>query len=104
MVHNGKKVILADDFDYSTVKVGDLVEQAVVDNAMDCLPPVSMSSGCSQMGEPYGHRQDPKTGKWRSTFATFKRVAGAWPNGIWEYCGHCFCGETEERGIDPVYV
>lgn len=103
MTYNGKEVWTQETFEYSKVKVGDYVEQAVVDDAMDCLPPACMTSRCSQMGEPYSHREDPESGKLRPTFATFKRVAGGWPNGIWQYCGHCFCGETEERGKDPYY-
>lgn len=96
-VWDGKEVIDEDDFDYATAKPGDFVTQAVVDNAMDCLPPVCMSARCSQMGEPYSSKLDEKTGEWRSTYATFRKVGGEWPNGIWEYCGHCFRGETVER-------
>lgn len=102
-MYNGKEVWTEDNFDYQKVRVGDYVEQAVVDNAMDCLPPACMTSQCAQMGEPYSHREDPDTGKWRATYTTFKRVGGEWPNGIWQYCGHCFCGENVERGKDPVY-
>lgn len=103
MTYNGKEIWTQETFDYSKVQIGDYVDQAVVDNAMDCLPPACMSSRCAQLGEPYSHRQDPDTGKWRATYATFKRVAGTWPEGVWEYCGHCFCGETAERGEDPVH-
>lgn len=103
MMYQGKRVWTQEDFDYDKVQIGDYVEQAVVDNAMDCLPPACMRSDCSQMGEPYSHRKDPETGKLRATYATFKRVAGEWPDGIWQYCGHCFCGENVERGKDPFY-
>lgn len=41
---NGKPVLTEDTFDYATARVGDYVEQAVVDNAMDCLPPACMTS------------------------------------------------------------
>ncbi len=106
MMYNGKKVYTLDEFDYSKVRVGDYVEQAIVDDAMDALPPACMKRNCSQMGEPYSHRQDPDTGKWRATYATFKKVCGEWSKNteIWEYCGHCFCGENVERGKDPAYV
>lgn len=90
-------------FSYQKIQVGDYVEQAVVDNAMDCLPPACMTGRCSQMGEPYSHREDPETGEWKATYATFKKVGGEWPHGIWQYCGHCFRGENVERGKDPVY-
>ena len=99
--YRGKEVLTQDTFDYSTAQIGDYVEQAVVDDAMDCLPPAGMSATCSQMGEPYSHREDPETSKWRATYATFKRCMDA--PGVWEYCGHCFQGETSERGKDPVY-
>lgn len=98
MTWNGKDVLDTDEFDYSTAKPGDYVTQAVVDDAMDCLPPACMGGRCSQMGEPYSTKYDKRSGKWRNTYATFRKVHGEWPNGIWEYCGHCFCGETEERG------
>lgn len=103
MTYDGKKVWTEEDFDYSKAQAGDLVEQAVVDNAMDCLPPVCMTSCCSQMGEPWSTRLDENTGRYRSTFATFTRVAGEWPEGIWKYCGDCFAGEIEMRGKEPAY-
>lgn len=100
MDNSEKKFWTTESFDYSKVKIGDYVEQAVVDDAMDCLPPASMRSDCSQLGEPYSTRFDPESGNWRSTYATFRRVSGAFPNGIWQYCGHCFRGENVERGKD----
>lgn len=103
MLYEGKEVWTEETFSYQTVQVGDYVDQAVVDNAMDCLPPACMTSQCSQMGEPYSHREDPETGEWKATYATFKKVGGEWPHGIWQYCGHCFRGENVERGKDPVY-
>lgn len=101
MIYNGKEVLNEDTFDYATVKVGDYVEEAVVDNAINCMPPACMSSRCSQMGEPRSHRLDPKTGRWRATYATFKRCGDN--AGVWEYRGHCFQGENVERGREPVY-
>lgn len=102
MPYEGNEVWTQDTFEYSKAKVGDYVEQAVVDDAMDCLPPACMTSECAQMGEPYSHREDPETGKWRATYATFKRVTSGM-DGIWQYCGNCFRGENVERGKDPVY-
>lgn len=104
MEHNGKRLWTADNINYSKMQIGDYVTQEVVDDAMGLLPPAHMTSFSSQIGEPYSHRQDPDTGKWRSTYTTFKRVSGEYPNGIWMYCGHCFYGENVERGTDPVYV
>lgn len=104
IIYDGKKVFNLKNFSYSVAKVGDYVMQDVVDDAMSVLPPVSMSSACAQLGEPYNHRLDDKVGKWRATYATFKKVAGTCNESIWQYCGNCFKGETVERGRDPVYV
>lgn len=98
------KVFTREDFDYSTAKVGDLVEEAVVEDAINVLPPACMRSDCTQMGEPYSHREDPETGKFRATYSTFKAVSGTFPNRIWMYCGKCFRGENVERGTDPVWM
>ena len=103
MLYNGKEVFTPDTFDYSAARPGDYVTQEVVDDAMDCLPPACMTGACSQMGEPYSHREDPATGRWRPTYATFRRITGG-RDAVWEYCGHCFQGETVERGRDPVVV
>lgn len=104
MMYNGKEVYTQETFTFEKVKIGDYVTQEVVDDFMDLLPPACMSANCSQIGEPYSHRQDPDTGRWRATYATFKRVAGKYPHCIWQYCGNCFRGENVERGKDPVYV
>lgn len=95
MKHNGKEVLDCDSFDYKTARVGDYVKQEVVDRAMNCMPPACMTSLCAQMGEPYSHVKDPKTGFLRATYATFSRVTSG-PDGIWKYCGNCFRGETTE--------
>ena len=103
MIYNGKEVLTPETFQYPQAQVGDYVTQEVVDDAMDCLPPACMTSNCSQMGEPYSHRDDPETGKWRPTYATFKRVTSG-KGAIWQYCGHCFRGENVERGTAPTYT
>ena len=102
MIYRGKEVFTQETFSYAAAKPGDYVVQAVVDDAMDCMLPACMSSRCAQMGEPYSHRLDPVTGRWRATYNTFKRCLDA--EDIWEYCGKCFCGENVERGHEPVYV
>lgn len=94
----------AETFRYDAARIGDLVTQEVVDNAMNILPPACMRSDCSQMGEPYSHRIDPDTGKWRAVYATFKVVGIAGSDILWQYCGHCFRGENIERGEEPTYT
>ena len=77
MTYQGKEVFTSDDFDYAAAKPGDYVEEAVVDAAMNCLPPICMSSACAQMGDPYGMRQDPTTGAWRSSVVWMSPVSGS---------------------------
>lgn len=103
MTYDGKHVYAQDDFSYSGARIGEFVAQEVVDDTMDCLPPACMTSACAQMGEPHSTRLDPDTGKWRMTYATFRRVTSG-RDGVWQYCGNCFRGETSERGIEPPYV
>ena len=76
---DGKEVLTQDTFSYEDVRVGDYVEQAVV---------------------AYSMRKDPATGRWRNTYQTFRRITSG-SDGIWQYCGHCFCGENQERGVNP---
>lgn len=103
MTYNGKQVYTPDTFSYSAAQVGDYVTQAVVDNAMDCLPPACMTSTCAQMGEPYSTKLDPDTGKYRETYSTFRRVTSG-RDGIWQFCGHCFQGENTVRGTEPPFL
>lgn len=93
-MQNEQKILTQEEFSYLTAKAGDLVEEAVAYNAMDCMLPAHMSAECIQMGEPYSERWDPEMEKDRTTFATFKRIS----KGVWQYCGHCFLGEAVERG------
>ena len=72
-----------------TLRIGDLVEQEIIDNLIDCLSPACMRSDCSQLGEPASHEKDTN-GNYKATYATFKKVADS----IWEYCGNCFRGEN----------
>lgn len=103
MIFNGKEVFTVDTFNYDKAQIGDLVDEEVVMNAMNCMPPARIGRSCSQLGEPYSHRKDPDTGKYRATYATFMCIQGNFTSGIWEYRGHCFLGETTERGQDPAY-
>lgn len=80
----------AGDFD-KAAKPGDYVEDCIVDEMRDCLPPASMRHGYLQVGEPYSHEYDPEKDCWRPTFGTYVK------NGPhWIYCGNCFLGATTE--------
>lgn len=94
--YRGRKVYNKDWY-YGTdaLEIGDLVENEVVDDLMDCLPPICMRSDCSQVGEASSSRID-ENGKYRSTYCTFKQI----DSGIWEYCGDCFKGENAQHGTE----
>lgn len=95
--YEGRRVFNKDWY-YGTaiLQIGDLVEEEIVDDLMNCVPPACMRSDCSQVGEPASSRtlDDGKT--YRSTFETFKKVA----DNTWEYCGDCFRGENVMRGSE----
>lgn len=88
-----------ENFRYCAELIGAQVAEEVVDEAVNCLPPACLRSDCTQLGEPYSHREDPETGAWRATYATFRKLS----EGVWEYCGDCFRGENTRRGKDPIY-
>ena len=75
-----------------TWRAGDYVMPDVIDELRDCLPPAWNTRDLFQLGEPYSHREDPETGKYRATYTTFARDGE-----YWRYCGHCFLGETQHR-------
>ncbi len=99
--YNGKKVY-SESWYYGpdALEVGDLVEEKIVDEAMNMLPPACMRGDCSQVGEPANHMYDNDNGKIRPVYTTFKRVA----EDTWEYCGSCFRGENVQRGKKLSYV
>lgn len=68
---------------------GDYVEERIVDDMRDVLPPAKMERGFLQVGEPYSHEFDLETGHWRGTFPTFVKEGQNW-----KYCGNCFIGKT----------
>lgn len=70
--------------------VGQMVDNAVVWELIECLPPTYWHRGVFQVGEPYTH--DKENG--RPLYATFEQVN---TDGLWQYKGHCLLGETEHR-------
>lgn len=58
MVYQGKEVLTQDTFSYETAGPGDFVEQAVVDDAMNCMPPACMTGAVF----PDGYTAFPPSG------------------------------------------
>lgn len=69
---------------------GDYVEECIVDDFRDAVPPASMKAGYLQCGEPYSHEYVEEHDWYAPTFATFVREGDQW-----KYCGNCFLGKTE---------
>lgn len=71
------------DRNFSAV-VGQEVEEDIYYEMCDCLPPLSLpraetTQGYSagfRVGEPYTHRQSPKTGKFTAFYAAFGKRNG----------------------------
>jgi len=68
---------------YDYLKVGDIVDDEMVDYFINVLPPVTFKSYLVQMGEPYSHVNG------KATYSTlYKSTEG------WTYMGNCHRGET----------
>ena len=97
-VYHGKHVYDLDDFPgIGALEVGDLVNEEVVQDLMDTLPPTHYSNWLAQVGEPYDHVLS-KDGHMMPIFATFKRLA---PAAVWEFCGNCPEGYNPDREKQP---
>lgn len=92
--YDGKKVYNNDYWTFYGAEIGDLVEENIVDDMIDAVPPACIRSSCMQCGEAADHKIDEKTGEGRAVYETFKKVT----KDIYEYCGKCFRGENVERG------
>lgn len=81
-------------------KPGDLVDEAIVEQFVNSLPPHLMRSTCTQAGEPHSTEVDMETGKYRGTWTTFHRESGK----TWRFDGTCFSGENIHRGGETSYL
>ena len=98
--HDGKKVYNKDwYYGPDALEIGDFVENEIVDDLINCLPPVCIRNDCVQGGGVSSSRID-ENGKTRDTFTTFKQIDSE----IWEYCGDCFKGENVQHGTERLYV
>lgn len=90
-----RRVTMADwsaagDFE-KAAKIGDLIDEEIVEEFVNCVPPTTLRGDLVQVGEPYSHCYDPETDRWRASYTTFSKE-----DGEWVYCGKCFAGKTEE--------
>ncbi|WP_336775384.1 hypothetical protein [Paenibacillus sp. MMO-58] len=69
------------------LKIGDLVDEEMVNHFLNELPPTTWTSSLIQMGEPYSHVGG------KATYATLKKTSDGWA-----YAGHCHRGENIPAG------
>lgn len=74
----------------SLVRVGDMVDEQIVEEFRDCLPPVAYNGRYLQCGEAYTHKFNYKTKKYEPAFMTFAKDVGVWVI--------CFYKEYEDVG------
>lgn len=67
------------------LQIGDLVDDEIVENFENVLPPAFWNSYIIQMGEPYSHDAEG-----RPTYPTLHKLHQGWT-----YAGHCYRGKTE---------
>lgn len=84
-VKDGRVIFSEDFFRYDSARVGDFVEKKVVDNLMNCVPPLYFSK-IFQTSEPEDATPEG------FTYATFKEE-----NGFYIFCGDCLAGKTENK-------
>ena len=77
----------------SLVRVGDMVDEQIVEEFRDCIPPVAYNERYLQCGEAYTHKFNYKTQKYEPAFMTFAKDVG-----VWVYKGICFYKEYEDVG------
>lgn len=70
-------------------QVGQMVEDSIVIEMRDSVPPVYWGGGVLQVGDPWG--TDKET--FKTLFTTFARNEA----GAWVFMGHCLYGKTEHR-------
>lgn len=98
--YNGKEIIDEEHFyGLDACEIGDYFTEDMVNQFMDLLPCACLRSDCSQIGEAVSWRID-ENGDTKTTYATFKKI----DEDIWEYCGDCFKGENQQRGMEIPYV
>jgi hypothetical protein len=74
--------------------VGEVVSEHILNYFLSVLPPLSLSEGYLQIGQPYNKGVD-EYGDVKNTYATFYKNSDE----QWVYCGSCFEGESTECSI-----
>lgn len=86
-------------FGIDALQVGSYVEEEIVEELRNCLPPACDRSSCMQLGEAAMHALDERR-IIRPLFHTFKKIK----ENTWEYCGACFRGENTSEFSELPYI
>jgi len=82
---DGKTIFSQDFFTYDSARVGDFVKMDVVENLINCVPPLYFYK-IFQTSEPYGYTKEG------TIYLTFKEE-----NSNYIFCGACLEGKTENK-------
>lgn len=77
--------------------VGDTVDDELVQDMVNDVPPVLLWDSCTQIGEAYNSEYDEDRQCHRDTYITFHKVG----DGRWTFDGYCFKGENKNRLTRP---
>jgi hypothetical protein len=75
--------------------VGDEVDEALVEEQMNCVPPHRHRSDYLQVGEPYCDAYDENF-NCSTAYTTFRKKTDN-NRSCWIYAGHCFTGEVTDQ-------
>lgn len=84
--YQGKRVFVIANWFCDVGKVGDLVEEKIVMDIANCVPPKTFERNFVQCGEP------DCSAKEGETYATFVKI----DEDVWEYRGSCLRGHKEQ--------
>ena len=85
------KHITMEDWKKAAAKVGDSVDDNIIDELFHVAPPTFLNSRCLQIGHPQREIYDAEADQMRSTYLTFSKEGNQWI-----YCGCCFQGKNTE--------
>lgn len=79
---------------------GDIVDEEIVEEMMNNVPPLYYHSSYRQCGEPANHCKVPERDWYAPTYTTFKKNT----DGVWVYVGECFKGESKHQSNTPPVI
>lgn len=80
-------------------KAGDTVDDEIVEQFRNSLPPIVNGGEFMQAGGPFAHIFIKEIDTYAPLYATFKKCEASelHPNGVWVYLGNCLRYKTKDR-------